>query len=312
MTTSVAVAVITFRRPQLLSALLASLAEQRLDTDRYTVRVVVVDNDPGASAAEVVRQAASQASFPVTYEVEPEPGIPAARQRSVDLCPGDDAVIFVDDDETCPPGWFATVLEFWRNTDADVVTGPVHGILPEQAPGWAHDADVHSSRGKWRTGQTLNRAYTNNTLVTRRVLDDIHPAFDDRFRFTGSSDLHFFRRVHRAGFTILWCNEAEVHETVPLERTSWSWMARRAFRSGAGDTISRRIIHPGPLSVLTSVLYAAGRVTSGLALILSGVIPARRAARVKGVRRICSGVGSLAGVVGLNYQEYRREEVPER
>src|SRR5690625_4615542 len=285
--TSVAVAVITYRRPDSLAALLHSLATQVLSTvqsAQIAVRVALGDHDPHGSAAGVVTRARTDSPWPITYDWEPEPGIPAARQRSVDLCGDDDALIFVDDDEICPPSWLATMVGFWRETGADAVTGPVHGILPPNAPSWAHDADVHSSRGRRRTGDVVTKAYTNNTLVTRAVLDTVTPAFDHRFRFTGSSDLHFFRRVHRAGFTIVWCAEAEVLETVPIERTTWSWMLRRAFRSGAGDTISRRIISPGPGAALVSLAYGAARMVNGLALILLGLLPGRRRARVKGVR----------------------------
>lgn len=303
----VAIAVITFRRPEELAALLRSLGNQELDEpEHWRMRVVVVDNDPDGSAAAVVEAARVELLWPITYEIEPAPGIPLARQRSVDLCADDDAVIFVDDDETCPPGWLQSLLDCWDMTNTDVVTGPVHGILPPGAPEWNKYADVHSSRFRHRTGARLDKAYTNNTLVTREVIDSVTPAFDPRFRFTGSSDLHFFQRVHRAGFEIVWCAEAEVLEMVPLSRTTPRWHARRAFRSGAGDTISRRLISPGPVSFVLSLLFATGRLVSGVLLSLRGLLPGQRRELLKGMRRVCSGIGSYAGLVGVNYEEYRR------
>ena len=51
MSTSVAIAVITFRRPDLLKALLDSLQAQELPDDSdFAVRIVVVDNDAEGTA----------------------------------------------------------------------------------------------------------------------------------------------------------------------------------------------------------------------------------------------------------------------
>src|SRR5262245_8912276 len=254
MPTSVAIAVITHRRPEQLKALLASLDAQRLGApDEFDVRIVVVDNDPHGSAADVIAEAAKEATYPITSAVEAEPGIPFARETSVRLCWDDDALVFVDDDEIAPSGWLDTLLAAWRDTGADVVTGPVQGRIPDGAPDWNRHSDVHSSVGKHRTGDLLDKAYTNNTLVAQRVYHAVTPAFDPAFRHSGSSDLHFFLRVHRAGFRIVWCEQAVITEDVPRSRTSLRWLMRRAFRSGSGDTISRRLISPGLPGYLSSV-----------------------------------------------------------
>lgn len=52
--TTVAITVITYRRPELLAALLASLQAQEFD-DSWAVRLIVVDNDAERSAERVVR-----------------------------------------------------------------------------------------------------------------------------------------------------------------------------------------------------------------------------------------------------------------
>lgn len=297
---TVALTVITYRRPELLRRLLTSLQAQEFDG--ATARVVVVDNDAEGSAADVV--ASVEGPLPVHYVVEPDPGIPAARQRSVDETADDDLIVFIDDDERAPDGWLQRLLDTWRRTGADVVTGPVRGVLPEDVPDWARHADVYTSVGKHRTGERLTKAYTNNTLVRRAVFDTVTPAFHDAFRFTGSSDLHCFQRVHRAGFTIVWDDEAVVEEDVPSSRVSLPWLARRAFRSGAGDAISRRLITPGPATVLLCLALGAARTANGFALLLAGIVSPR--ARVKGFRRVWSGVGTFAGILGLNHAEYRR------
>lgn len=298
---SLAITVITYQRPELLRLLLQSLQRQQAPDD-CEVRVIVVDNDAAGTAHEDCGDI--EGPFPVSWQVEPDPGIPAARQRSVDLAEQDDYVIFIDDDEQAPDGWLARIWETMQRTGADVVTGPVRGVLPPDAPSWARHSDVYSSVGKHETGTRLRKAYTNNTIVARRVLDAVQPAFHPAFRFTGSSDLHLFLRVSKAGFTIVWDDDAEVVETVPWSRLSLRWLVRRAFRSGSGDTISRVLIDPRPRTYLLCTGLGIARAGSGLALAVLGI--ASPSARIKGLRRIASAAGSLAGLWGVNYAEYQR------
>jgi len=306
MSTSVAIAVITFRRPALLRALLTSLQAQEIPEDGdYAIRIVVVDNDADGSAAKVVEEFGKGTPYPIESVVEPEPGIPFAREKSVELCWNDDALVFVDDDEVAPPNWLATLLHAWETTGADVVTGPVKGNLPPGAPPWNHYSDVHDSTGKHTTGEELRKAYTNNTLVSRRVYHAVTPGFHPAFRYTGSSDLHFFLRVHQAGFRIVWCEEACIVAEVPAGRTTLRWLVRRAFRSGSGDTISRLLIRPGAVSYVLVLAYASARVVSAIGFALAGLLLGRKTHLLKAVRRFFSGVGSLAGIVGINYDEYR-------
>ncbi len=307
MSISVAIAVITFRRPALLRALLTSLQAQVIPEDGdYAIRIVVVDNDADGSAAKVVEEFGKGTRYPIESVVEPEPGIPFAREKSVELCWNDDALVFVDDDEVAPPNWLATLLRAWETTGADVVTGPVKGNLPPGAPPWNHYSDVHDSTGRHTTGEELRKAYTNNTLVSRRVYHAVTPGFHPAFRYTGSSDLHFFLRVRRAGFRIVWCEEAYVAEEVPDGRTTLRWLVRRAFRSGSGDTISRRLIWPGAVGYVLVLAYASARVVSAIGYALAGLLLWRKTHLLKAVRRFFSGVGSLAGIVGINYDEYRQ------
>ena len=312
MSTSVAIAVITFRRPALLHGLLTSLQAQELPEDGdYAIRIVVVDNDAEGSAKRVLEEFGAGTPYPIESVVEPEPGIPFARERSVALCWNDDALVFVDDDEVAPPGWLKTLLKAWESTGADVVTGPVKGHLPPGAPPWNHYSDVHDSTGRHTTGEELRKAYTNNTLVSRRVYHAVTPGFHPAFRYTGSSDLHFFLRVHRAGFRIVWCEQARIEENVPPARTTLRWLIRRAFRSGSGDTISRLLIRPGAGGYALVLAYSLGRIVSAAGFGLAGLVLLRKAYLLKALRRFFSGIGSLAGIVGINHDEYRERHHPD-
>ena len=301
---SVALAVITFRRPAQLARLLASLQQQEpVGAVAWDARIIVVDNDPAGSAREVTTRCRGR--WPVEYATESAPGIPAARRASLALSADADAVVFVDDDEVAPHGWLNRLVATAIATGAGVVTGPVHGLLPPAAPGWARRSDMFDSRGRHRSGARLTTAYTNNTLVRSQVIADVTPEFAEAFRFTGSSDLHFFRQLARAGVTILWDDDAVIQEHVPMERVAPGWFLRRAFRSGAGDSVSRALLDPWWRAAPMSAAIGLARMANGVALLCAGIVSPARA--VTGARRLVSGIGTLAGIAGVNHAEYRRD-----
>lgn len=218
-----------------------------------------------------------------------------------------DALVLVDDDEIARPGWLAALVGHWRTSGADLVTGPSRRLLPPHAPGWTRHSDLFDPTGRRATGTRVSKAYTNNLLVARRVLDALPVPFDDAFRYTGSSDLHFSLRAARAGFVIEWCEEAVVEEHVPPDRLTWGWYVRRAYRSGAGDAVARRLI--GGHGALPGIL-ARALLRAGHGLVLSPVALVRPSARPLAVRRMASGVGTIGGLLGRTYEEYREPQRP--
>lgn len=270
--------------------------------------LVIVDNDPAGSSRAVADELRTTLAWPVSYEVEPDPGIPAVRRRAVALAlaAGADALAFIDDDEEAPPHWLATLVGHWQESGADAVTGPVRRLLPPDAPAWARTSDLFDPTGRHRTGTRMTKGYTGNALVSRAVLERLDVPFDDAFRHTGSSDLHFFLRAIREGFVVQWCEEAVVEEHIGATRLGWGWYVRRAYRSGAGDTVARRLLDPGPRTVLAVLARALARTGHGVVLAPLSLV--RPGLRSLAVRRVASGVGTLTGLFGHNYEEYRRPD----
>lgn len=299
----VVVGVATCRRPDGLRRLAESLAA--LAPVPARLGLVVVDNDAAGSAREAADDAAALTGWPTTYVIEPDPGIPAARRAVVAaaLEAGADALVVVDDDEIARPGWLAALVGHWRSSGADLVTGPSHRLLPPDAPAWTRHSDLFDPTGRHRTGARVGKAYTNNLLVSRAALEALPVPFDDAFRFTGSSDLHFSLRAVREGLTIEWCEEAVVDEHVDPARLTWGWYVRRAYRSGAGDAVARRLL--GGTRAVPGIL-ARAVLRAGHGLVLAPAALVRPALRPLAVRRVASGVGTVGGLLGRSYEEYRR------
>ena len=75
-------------------------------------------------------------------------------------------------------------------------------------------------------------------LLGRHVLEAHgYPYLDLKFNFMGGGDADFLDRSVRKGFTLAWCEEAPVFETVPERRTESDWIRARSLRNGVISTL---------------------------------------------------------------------------
>ena len=123
----VTIGVLTYRRTDDLAALLPALVDQARQC-RLPATVIVVDNDPDASASGLV---ATLDSHLVRYVHEPQPGIAAARNRALDEAETD-LLVFIDDDERPVPRWLDLMIETWQFHRPAAVVGPVVSEFSEQ------------------------------------------------------------------------------------------------------------------------------------------------------------------------------------
>jgi succinoglycan biosynthesis protein ExoM len=305
--TTVALCIPTHRRPQSLARLLEALCALRFADSQPALRVVVVDNDADGSARPVCEAAAARLPWPLTYVVEPERGISAARNRAVRAAGDAEWLAWIDDDEWPEPGWLDALLRTAANHGADAVAGPVLPRFDAPPPAWA----VHGAffeRPRAATGAPLPYAGIGNALVHARVFRGLPaPPFEPAFSLTGGEDTLFFLNATGAGFRLVWADEAVVHEAVPPERVRVVWLLRRAYRLGSAWTSCELRVPGGPGRRVTRAAKGFGWMASGAGALPLAVVRGPGAA-VEGLRRICRGAGNLAGLVGLSVAEYRRTD----
>lgn len=229
---AVDVCVATRRRPDLLRRLLTALGRQQTPA-WLRFRVIVVDNDAERSAGPAI-EAARAAGLDILDDVEPERNISLARNRAWGLSgPDTDFVASIDDDCIPPPEWLWTLVEAVDSLQADVVLGPVHRILPMDAPAHIRDSGVFEDYNP-PTGATEWLVFsTANALVRRSVAMAQTGPFRPDLGLTGGEDTDFFQRLALAGAAIVWCREAGVEETVAADRLRIGWIAPRSFRAGS-------------------------------------------------------------------------------
>lgn len=292
------VCIATYKRPVLLERLLRDLVAQQLP-DGVTAHIIVVDNDVQESARPVM--AAFQVSgTPLEYLTQPEQNIALARNRGLDHSQGE-LIAFIDDDESAPTDWLATLLAAMERYSADAVLGPVNGILPDSAPEWIargrfFDRPAHSS------GTTVSTGATGNALVKASAVRG-KVAFDPRYGLSGGEDSDFFRRLWRSGALMVWCQEALVTEYVPQHRLTVRWLLERGF--GGGQTYADIVGRPD-----RGVRLAGWSTKRALVAVVASVlavccIPFSRALAMHYAIRVATNLGQLSTLLGSRSQRYR-------
>jgi succinoglycan biosynthesis protein ExoM len=301
----VAVCVATYRRPELLAGLLASLA--RLEPRRHPaeVRVVVTDNDECGSAAGVVEAFRGAAPFELEYAVQPERNISLARNLAVEraLAWGADWVAFVDDDEVVRPEWLDELLEVQRCSGADAVSGTVLPRFAPGAPAWADRSGVYARRHR-RSGEPVAFLATHNALVAAPLLRRPGGPFDPAFGVSGGGDSLFFLRCAREGARMVGAAAAVAEENVPPERLRPGWVLRRAFRNGNGAVYCERALPDGSRRVAQRVLKGLARMAASTAILPLALLLGR-AATLRALWGVCYGAGCGVALLGYRYEEYR-------
>lgn len=228
----IAVCVCTYRRPLQLARLLEVLIEaaRRVDT-----RFVVIDNDGSDPQTEIlVRDFGVASRAPVTYVVEKEPGLSAARNAAFKAAraAGANVVALLDDDEWPSEQWLAKLVETRRATGAAIIGGPVSPVFEAgRTPPAKYKPLWSVQRG--RLGGRTHVYCTCNALVDLAAVAFMgDEPFSSAFRFTGGEDVVFFRRLHAAGIRMAWAEEAIVFEEIPGERATLGWLRRRWYRLG--------------------------------------------------------------------------------
>jgi succinoglycan biosynthesis protein ExoM len=218
------VCLLTYKRPALLRETLLSLRSQVISDPQLNMHILVVDNDAAGSGQETFRSALKDSPIPARYVCEPGRGIGNARNRALRESVGMDYIAFIDDDEIATPEWLQNLYQTMQRSQADIVTGPVTPKFVE-APQWIVQGGFFRMSPQ-ATGSPVEFVATNNVLFRAELAAKYK--FDSRFDATGGEDTHFFMRMKRDGLSLVWCQEAEVIETVPGDRTKVKWILQRA------------------------------------------------------------------------------------
>jgi len=226
----ISICIPTFKRNKSREHLLRNLATQRVD-DLFDFSVVVVDNSAEGLARETVMRLKKELDLDITYSIEPEQTIPAARNHALRLAQGNHIAI-IDDDEIPPRDWLSTMYNALKTFGVDGCLGPVHPYFEQLPPTWLLKGKF-CERPVYRTGTLLhwNQTRTGNVLLKKEVFDKHGLRFDVDFK-TGGSDQEFFRQAIKVGCRFIAVKEAPVYEVVPQNRWTKTYYIKRAIING--------------------------------------------------------------------------------
>lgn len=304
------VSALTYRRPEMLGKLLeAFLALER--PAGWELRFLIVDNDAGGGAKETVAAFEERFGGRLDYAVEPEPGIPFARNRALDgaTAGGARLLAFIDDDSYPDPGWLSALIAGWEGSGAALINGPRRLVLNETPAGWwqgeiakaliAHAAFVERFSARQARKGIVATGGTYNWLGDLDWIREKGLRFDTALRFSGGSDTAFREAVQRAGGKVAWCEKAIIYEYLPLERCALGLQFHRAVARGINAAkVGRR----APFAILRNPF---GRIAVGAALILVPVLG--RASFALGLTMLGMGIGALRARGKATSTLYARE-----
>ena len=313
------IALCTRNRPQMLTACINSIKSLIVPSD-CQLHLVIVENDEKPKCETLVKELMkSTPDLDYTYIFERKLGIPIARNTSLEVAiqTDPDWICFIDDDETVNSDWLVKYYEIIKTESADVYTGPVEHILPENLPVWFKFPKPY----RFENLEEMDTAATNNTIAKSSYFNGQQHAFrfQEKFRFTGGEDTDLFSRIKVSGGLIRYAREAMVCEVVAEERIRIKWMLEKQFSNG---NLAMRG-HISAFGQLESNRYWKAtkhfirefwkQSSSGILFFLWGLLIwpfSKRAIRyiVKGLAKLCWVFGVFSGLIRINFNLYKEVE----
>lgn len=301
------IAIPTYRRPDAVARAVrgalaqAAAAAGAAGASGDAAEVVVIDNDPAASARSAVSALRADAPEGVglRYVVEARPGVAAVRNRALDEATGR-LLLFIDDDEEPEPGWLAALVGLWASTGCQAVAGPVIPVYDVEPEAWVRQGEFFVRR-TWPTGTVRPVAASNCLLLDLGFVRRAGLRFDEAFGATGGEDTLFTRRLSAAGGVIRWCDEARVRDHVPASRLTRPWILRRQRSHAATSVRVELALAGGGAQPAIRARAAAGglaRIVVGGLRTAGGTLIGSPRHAAKGARLLARGRGILAASVG--------------
>jgi len=297
----ISVCICTYRRNQMLERLLRKMALQETG-GLFDFSLVVVDNDAAGPARQTVMWLQGELGLDITYSIEPEQTIAAARNHALRLAKGN-YIGIIDDDEFPPPHWLITMYRAIHTFDIDGVLGPVHPFFEKQPPAWLVKSKL-CERPVHRTGTLLlwNQTRTGNVLLKKDVFDKYNLCFDLKYKTSGS-DVEFFREAMQMGCRFIAVEEAPVYEIVPPERQTKGYYLKRALVQASNERRFRAPLLRGVSRVLVPMKAIVALLV--YTLILPFCIFAGSHAVIKYAEKVAYHLSWLLAMLGIDFAKKR-------
>ena len=301
----ICLAVPTFKREAYLPELFDAIGKLAIPYN-CLIEVLIADNDPAASARDIVAVAQSSVPFDVEYLHVPVAGLSSVRNVVLAHAKASaDVLAMLDDDELPEPQWLEQLVRVLRESGADAVVGPVLALFKGDVPTWLREFREREYP-KFDDGSKLHDGWTSNCLVQLSRVVSMDLAFDPSLNFIGGEDQLFFRQMITRGGVIAYAARAIVWEHLPAARRSVQFVLKRSFRRGNSVAICDGRLDSSPLRFIIRAGKGVALMTFGLVRLVPMALLHGKAAAIETSFEIARGAGMLAGLLKMSYQPYRR------
>ena len=248
----VAICICTYQRPTHLGRLLERLELVARDADALAdVVIVIADDDPAGSAAEVTGSFVHRFPLGLHHLVSASGNIAVTRNRVLELgLEHGDWLTITDDDCMPDEDWLRQLLVVQREHQADAVSGCCVDEPPVGAPPWLSSEPFLDDFSTGSDGMPIEIGALKNTLVSADFLRRTGIRFDAEYGLSGGEDAMFFYTTHEAGLDLRYAAHAIVREKVPPERAP----SPTSFVAASG-TATRRRRPPSPAAARPVVAW---------------------------------------------------------
>jgi glycosyltransferase involved in cell wall biosynthesis len=244
--------VCTRNRRNDLVRLLDSIARESAGR-RAAWDVLVVENASEDATRDDVQALAGAYPLPLACVSEERLGLSHARNRGIAEARGD-VLVFLDDDITLGPTWFAALEENFADPTVDGAGGPVTPIFPPNAP---HEyvravlAERCGSTGIYQhgderreivPGDPIGAPRGGNMAVRAKIARDVggfNVMLGWGVRQIPGEETDFFARCQRAGHRIWYLPGTGVMHHLQPDKVGWEYLRRWHIGYGRASVLMR-------------------------------------------------------------------------
>lgn len=229
----ISVLVPTFQRLQGIERTLTSLLQQALPDAPF--EIIVADNDPVASARELVSSIAAQADKEIIYLHCDVPGVSNARNTMMARARGR-YIFWLDDDQVAGPNWIKGLLSTAEKFGAALVFCPTRSILEGQT-----DRPEEYKKFFDRAGPVDERMIERfhgcgNSMMDVSKFDLPSPVFCPTANQSGGEDDKLFTFIQDQDVITAWTPHVFTEEYIPASRSTPQYIIKRSLAWGQGPT----------------------------------------------------------------------------
>ncbi len=249
----------TCKRPQMLKKSLESV-QNLYFPEGVRSELLIIDNDKESSALSVVQE--FQKNFPVkiNYFTESKRGLSSARNRLLTEAHNLKAshIALFDDDEIMDENWLISHFDYYnQNPEAIIISGPTYNFFEKQYPSYIEKNNIFKASTTKKTGMKRDSCAGGNVFFPVGVFSEASIKFDEQYVFMGGEDGDFFSKAAKAGFTIVWNNDAVNREIVNDSRGNLKWILNRYYYNGYSAIFLRQKENKALINRFVNVLKSS-------------------------------------------------------